>query len=93
MSGYSPLTYTGHRGDLTTTALATLLSLLPYLLLIEATMPGLPAEPSRYLYMVSARSSLCCPEVSTRSTTALISMPLPPYHWQYSSTATIVSHE
>lgn len=82
-----------HRGDLTITALATLLGLLPYLLLTEATILGLLAEPSRCLYMASANLSLYWPEVSTRSATALIFMPLSPCHWQYSSTATTVSHE
>jgi tetratricopeptide (TPR) repeat protein len=43
---------------LATAALATLLGLLPYLLLTEATILGLPAGPSRYLYQASAGSSL-----------------------------------
>jgi len=36
----------------------TLLALLPFLLLTEATIQGLPAGPSRYLYLASAGSSL-----------------------------------
>ena len=43
---------------LATAALATLLGLLPYLLLTEATVLDLPAGPSRYLYLASAGSSL-----------------------------------
>ncbi|MFT5089837.1 MAG: tetratricopeptide (TPR) repeat protein [Candidatus Latescibacterota bacterium] len=36
----------------------TLLTLLPFLLLTETTIQGLPAGPSRYLYLASAGSSL-----------------------------------
>ena len=48
------------RGDepLAAAALATLLGLVPFLLLTESTILGLPAGPSRYLYLASAGSSL-----------------------------------
>ena len=45
-------------GPFATAALATLLGLGPFLLLTEPTILGLPAGPSRYLYLASAGSSL-----------------------------------
>ncbi len=47
-----------HKDPLRATALATLIGLFPFLLLTEATILGLPAGPSRYLYLASAGSSL-----------------------------------
>ncbi|HIG56299.1 MAG TPA: tetratricopeptide repeat protein [Candidatus Latescibacteria bacterium] len=47
-----------HKDPLRAAALATLIGLFPFLLLTEATILGLPAGPSRYLYLASAGSSL-----------------------------------
>ena len=47
-----------NRQPLTSAAGATLLGLAPYVLLTEATILGLPAGPSRYLYLATAGSSL-----------------------------------
>ncbi len=47
-----------HKDPLRAAALATLIGLFPFLLLTEATILGLPAGPSRYLYLASTGFSL-----------------------------------